>query len=216
VVVVKIQSTTETVSSSRLGASSFRDFSPTTHLITILVLAIHYGTSTGMSFPTLLALNSRRVAHSFKCAKCGNRVSPDTNLLLLSDGSPVCAACSYNCAVCKKPISHEAIMTGDESYHAACFTCKTCGRHIGELVFAKTTQGIYCMSCHNERVARSRRHAEQRKHKQKLRDPTRDKENKLREKPSNLNLREGDVRTCLICLHYLFPGADYLLAGHHP
>lgn len=137
------------------------------------------------------------VSYSFKCAKCGNRVSPDTNLLLLSDGSPVCAQCSYNCAICKEPISHEAIMTGDESYHAACFTCKTCSRHIGELVFAKTTQGIYCMSCHNERVARSRRHAEQRKHKHKPhRDGTRDKEDKLREKPSNLNLREGDVCPC--------------------
>ena len=78
-------------------------------------------------------------------------------------------------------------MTGDESYHAACFTCKTCGRHIGELVFAKTSQGIYCMSCHNERVARSRRHAEQRRLKQK-----RDKENgdRLREKSSNVNLRK--------------------------
>lgn len=51
-------------------------------------------------------------------------------------------------------------MTGDESYHAHCFTCRTCKRRIEELVFAKTTQGIYCMSCHNERVARSRRHAE--------------------------------------------------------
>ncbi|KAF8514156.1 hypothetical protein JB92DRAFT_2920340 [Gautieria morchelliformis] len=131
------------------------------------------------------------VAFGFKCAKCANRVSPDTNLLLLSDGSPVCAACSYNCAVCKKPISHEAIMTGDESYHAACFTCKTCARHIGELVFAKTTQGIYCMSCHNERVARSRRHAEQRKNKHK---PPRDKDTKdrLREKPSTMTLRDLD------------------------
>lgn len=135
------------------------------------------------SFPKLIS----SCLHSFKCAKCENRVSPDTNLLLLSDGSPVCAACSYNCAVCRKPISHEAIMTGDESYHAACFTCKTCGRHIGELVFAKTSQGIYCMSCHNERVARSRRHAEQRRLKQK-----RDKENgdRLREKSSNVNLRK--------------------------
>lgn len=67
-------------------------------------------------------------------------------------------------------------MTGDESYHAHCFTCRTCKRRIEELVFAKTSQGIYCMvslsfalhpgrqltvkACHNERVARSRRHAE--------------------------------------------------------
>ena len=56
--------------------------------------------------------------------------------------------------------------TGDESYHAACFICRSCSRKIEELVFAKTSQGIYCMACHNERVARSRRHAEAKKKKQ--------------------------------------------------
>lgn len=36
-------------------------------------------------------------------------------------------------------------MTGDESYHADCFTCRQCAGRIEELVFAKTSQGIYCM-----------------------------------------------------------------------
>lgn len=36
-------------------------------------------------------------------------------------------------------------MTGDESYHAHCFTCRACSKRIEELVFAKTSQGIYCM-----------------------------------------------------------------------
>lgn len=94
----------------------------------------------------------------FKCAKCGNQVTADTNLLLLSDGSPICANCSYSCNVCKLPILDEAIMTGEDSYHAHCFKCKVCKNRIDELVFAKTSQGIYCMNCHNERVARSRRH----------------------------------------------------------
>jgi hypothetical protein len=49
------------------------------------------------------------------------------------------------CFVCKQAITEEAIMTGDESYHAHCFTCRTCKRRIEELVFAKTSQGIYCM-----------------------------------------------------------------------
>ena len=31
----------------------------------------------------------------FRCAKCRERVSADTNLLLLSDGNPVCGNCSY-------------------------------------------------------------------------------------------------------------------------
>ncbi|KAG9126326.1 hypothetical protein FRC07_003893 [Ceratobasidium sp. 392] len=99
----------------------------------------------------------------FRCAKCRTTVSADTNLLLLADGSPVCQACSYSCHVCRNPILDEAIMTGDDSYHAACFKCRSCSRRIEELVFAKTSQGIYCMSCHNDRVARSRRHAEQKK-----------------------------------------------------
>lgn len=81
----------------------------------------------------------------FRCVKCHNRVTADTNLLLLSDGDPVCGNCSYQCYVCKLPITEEAIMTGDESYHAHCFTCRACSNKIEELVFAKTSQGIYCM-----------------------------------------------------------------------
>nr|XP_031860486.1 uncharacterized protein CI109_004097 [Kwoniella shandongensis]KAA5527558.1 hypothetical protein CI109_004097 [Kwoniella shandongensis] len=115
----------------------------------------------------------------FRCAKCKDRVSADTNLLLLSDGSPVCGNCSYQCFVCKQAITEEAIMTGDESYHAHCFTCRTCKRRIEELVFAKTSQGIYCMACHNERVARSRRHAEAKRQRQARKE---EKERERREK----------------------------------
>ncbi|KIR62439.1 hypothetical protein I314_03381 [Cryptococcus bacillisporus CA1873] len=35
------------------------------------------------------------VVVAFGCAKCKEKVSADTNLLLLSDGSPVCGNCSY-------------------------------------------------------------------------------------------------------------------------
>ncbi|KLO12258.1 hypothetical protein SCHPADRAFT_875677 [Schizopora paradoxa] len=109
----------------------------------------------------------------FKCAKCGNLVNADTNLLLLSDGSPVCANC-YNCKICNLPILDEAVMTGDDSYHAACFTCRSCRNRIDELVFAKTSQGFYCMKCHNERVARSRRHAAKQKQRERERQGTKD------------------------------------------
>ncbi|KAJ3518786.1 hypothetical protein NMY22_g13507 [Coprinellus aureogranulatus] len=84
----------------------------------------------------------------------------DTNLLLLSDGSPICANCSYSCNVCKQPILDEAIMAGDDSYHAHCFKCKVCKNRIDELVFAKTSNGIYCMKCHNERMIRIRKHTQ--------------------------------------------------------
>ncbi|KAM0756048.1 RhoGAP-domain-containing protein [Meredithblackwellia eburnea MCA 4105] len=101
----------------------------------------------------------------FRCAKCHNLVEHDTNLLLLSDGSPVCENCSYICSVCLKAISNEAIVTGDESYHADCFRCRSCANKIEELIFAKTSQGIWCMSCHNDRVTRSRKHAEAKRNK---------------------------------------------------
>lgn len=106
----------------------------------------------------------------FKCAKCHQQVTADTNLLLLSDGSPVCANCSYCCNVCGQPILDEAIMTGDDSYHAHCFNCKVCKKRIEELVFAKTSQGIYCMPCHSERVARSRRHLERKEREKRERE----------------------------------------------
>ncbi|KAG9302849.1 hypothetical protein G9A89_009626 [Geosiphon pyriformis] len=99
----------------------------------------------------------------FRCAKCHNLVEHDSNLLLLSDGNPICENCSYNCHVCKKPILDEAIMTGDESFHVECFRCRQCHRKIDDLVFAKTSQGICCMSCHNERVNRVRRAKEKEK-----------------------------------------------------
>lgn len=106
----------------------------------------------------------------FKCAKCEQQVTADTNLLLLSDGSPVCANCSYCCNVCGQPILDEAIMTGDDSYHAHCFNCKVCKKRIEELVFAKTSQGIYCMPCHSERVARSKRHLERKEREKRERE----------------------------------------------
>lgn len=51
-------------------------------------------------------------------------------------------------------------MTGEDSYHAHCFKCKVCKNRIDDLVFAKTSQGIYCMDCHNQRMARIRKHNE--------------------------------------------------------
>lgn len=51
-------------------------------------------------------------------------------------------------------------MTGDDSYHAHCFKCKVCDTRIDELVFAKTSHGIYCMNCHNRRMIKLREHAQ--------------------------------------------------------
>jgi len=51
-------------------------------------------------------------------------------------------------------------MAGEDSYHAHCFKCKVCKNRIDELVFAKTSSGIYCMKCHNERMIRIRKHTQ--------------------------------------------------------
>lgn len=53
-------------------------------------------------------------------------------------------------------------MAGDDSFHAHCFKCKICKNRIDELTYARTSHGIYCMDCHNDRVARNRRHAQKR------------------------------------------------------
>ncbi|KAI0072664.1 RhoGAP-domain-containing protein [Panus rudis PR-1116 ss-1] len=133
----------------------------------------------------------------FRCAKCHNQVTADTNLLLLSDGSPVCADCSYCCNVCGLPILDEAIMTSDDAYHAHCFNCKVCKQRIDELMFAKTSQGIYCMPCHNERVARSRRHQQRREKEKRERaagdaESAKSKDDASRDVPRPANNVRGD------------------------
>ncbi|KAJ6609832.1 hypothetical protein B0H10DRAFT_2062666 [Mycena sp. CBHHK59/15] len=119
----------------------------------------------------------------FKCAKCGDQVTADTNLLLLSDGSPICANCSYSCNVCHNPILDEAIMTGDDSYHAHCFKCKVCKNRIDELVFAKTSQGIYCMKCHNERMIKIRKHTQKKAEREKAATSASSRERDARLRP---------------------------------
>ncbi|KAI8342228.1 hypothetical protein BD560DRAFT_412036 [Blakeslea trispora] len=84
----------------------------------------------------------------FRCAKCQKLVECYSNLLLLRDGSPICEDCSYSCSVCHKTIKDEAIMTGDQAYHADCFRCIQCDKKINDLVFTQTNKGIYCTKCH--------------------------------------------------------------------
>ncbi|CAO0795509.1 unnamed protein product [Mucor circinelloides] len=87
----------------------------------------------------------------FRCAKCQKLVECYSNLLLLRDGSPICEDCSYSCHACSKTIKDEAIMTGDEAYHADCFRCVQCSKKIDDLVFTQTSKGIYCTKCHEAR-----------------------------------------------------------------
>ncbi|KAL0074039.1 hypothetical protein F4703DRAFT_1745469 [Phycomyces blakesleeanus] len=78
----------------------------------------------------------------FRCAKCRKLVECYSNHLLLRDGSPVCEDCSYSCHSCHKTIKDEAIMTGEEAYHAECFRCVQCHVKIEDLIFTQTSKAI--------------------------------------------------------------------------
>ncbi|CAG8509180.1 3151_t:CDS:10 [Ambispora leptoticha] len=97
------------------------------------------------------------------CMGCGLIIEEGNVVAFGEDGNPICENCSYDCHVCKKPILDEAIMTGDESFHIDCFRCRQCRKKIDDLIFAKASQGIYCMTCHNDRVSKIKRAKEKEK-----------------------------------------------------
>ncbi|KAI9005481.1 hypothetical protein CLU79DRAFT_781284 [Phycomyces nitens] len=101
----------------------------------------------------------------FRCAKCRKLVECYSNHLLLRDGSPVCEDCSYSCHSCHKTIKDEAIMTGDEAYHAECFRCDQCHVKIEDLIFTQTSKGIFCTSCHEMRKQLRQKRKEDRLHR---------------------------------------------------
>ena len=81
----------------------------------------------------------------------------DANLLLLGDGSLICNNCTYSCNHCGNKIEDLAILTGDQAFCANCFRCRNCKRKIENLRYARTSQGIFCMSCHESLMARRRK-----------------------------------------------------------
>ncbi|ROT38656.1 rho-type GTPase-activating protein [Sodiomyces alkalinus F11] len=93
----------------------------------------------------------------FRCHTCKTLLDSDANLLLLGDGSLVCNNCTYSCGACGNQIEELAILTGDQSFCATCFRCRNCKRKIENLRYAKTSQGIFCMSCHESLMARRRK-----------------------------------------------------------
>ena len=102
----------------------------------------------------------------FRCNTCGTLLDSDANLLLLGDGSLICNNCTYSCSACNNKIEDLAILTGDQAFCANCFRCRNCKRKIDNLRYARTSQGIFCMSCHESLMARRR------KNKKASRNPT--------------------------------------------
>lgn len=95
----------------------------------------------------------------FRCHSCATLLDSDANLLLLGDGSLICNNCTYSCSSCGNKIEDLAILTGDQAFCATCFKCRNCKRKIENLRYARTSQGIFCMSCHESLMARRRKKA---------------------------------------------------------
>ncbi|KIW93186.1 uncharacterized protein Z519_05791 [Cladophialophora bantiana CBS 173.52] len=95
--------------------------------------------------------------HCFACNTCGTLLDSDANLLLLGDGSLICNNCTYSCSNCGDKIEDLAILTGDQAFCANCFKCRNCKRKIENLRYARTSQGIFCMDCHEALMARRRK-----------------------------------------------------------
>ncbi len=93
----------------------------------------------------------------FRCNTCGTILDSDANLLLLSDGSLICNNCTYSCSICNNKIEDLAILTGDQAFCAPCFKCRNCKQKIENLKYARTSQGIFCMKCHEALMQRRRK-----------------------------------------------------------
>lgn len=104
-----------------------------------------------------LAAGNRWHIDCFRCNTCGTLLDSDANLLLLGDGSLICNNCTYSCSACGNKIEDLAILTGDQAFCASCFRCRNCKKKIENLKYARTSQGIFCMDCHESLMQRRRK-----------------------------------------------------------
>ncbi|PKY08822.1 chimaerin [Aspergillus campestris IBT 28561] len=93
----------------------------------------------------------------FCCSTCGTLLDSDAHLLLLGDGSLICSNCTYSCSSCGNKIEDLAILTGEQAFCSQCFRCRNCKRKIENLRYARTSQGIFCMDCHESLMQRRRK-----------------------------------------------------------
>ena len=127
------------------------------------------GLRTWYATPTMMAISLRcrytkRYAAGnrwhidcFRCNNCSTLLDSDANLLLLGDGSLICNNCTYSCSACGNKIEDLAILTGDQAFCASCFRCRNCKKKIENLKYARTSQGIFCMDCHESLMQRRRK-----------------------------------------------------------
>lgn len=93
----------------------------------------------------------------FKCSKCESSLGCNSNFLVLGNGNLICSNCSYNCKQCGKKIDDLAILTGDQAYCSSCFKCRSCKLKIEDLRYARTSKGLFCMSCHEKLIAKKKK-----------------------------------------------------------
>lgn len=122
------------------------------------LIRLHWGkTSFTEANSNIFTAGNRWHLNCFRCNTCGTLLDSDANLLLLGDGSLICNNCTYSCSACGEKIEDLAILTGDQAFCAACFRCRNCKRKIENLRYARTSQGIFCMNCHESLMARRRK-----------------------------------------------------------
>ncbi|CDR37343.1 CYFA0S01e09824g1_1 [Cyberlindnera fabianii] len=105
--------------------------------------------------------------YCFSCSKCSKLLGTSSNFLVLGTGDLICSDCSYACNACGKKIDDLAILTGDQAYCSTCFCCRNCKKRIEDLKYARTSKGLFCMSCHEKLLEKKRRHDNEKRLKQR-------------------------------------------------
>ena len=122
-----------------------------------LVSSLIMGVTLRDRYSDYLPAGNRWHIDCFRCNSCSTILDSDANLLLLGDGSLICNNCTYSCSVCANKIEDLAILTGDQAFCANCFKCRNCKKKIENLKYARTSQGIFCMECHESLMQRRRK-----------------------------------------------------------
>ena len=76
----------------------------------------------------MVVLFDSEVLHTscFSCGRCGTRVDPTKQFLILDDGSPLCFNCSPVCHMCGGQISSNHAWVLNKDFHESCLKCYQC------------------------------------------------------------------------------------------
>ena len=91
----------------------------------------------------------------FRCNTCDILLDEDSSVGLPGDGPLICKGCIHSHSVSHVKIEDLVIFTGDQ----VCFKCRHCNKKIENLKYARTSQGIFCMDCHESLMERRQRKA---------------------------------------------------------